>query len=105
MDPKFYDYLYKFWVRNTEDLCSYCSNYIECKEEECSKYENFGGAGFILDSEGEQISTEFSYDTTCCDLDYGDCPMMENSPCKDCFENDMRGFIWNGVIPDNYKAL
>lgn len=106
MREEFNNYLYKFWLEHYSDICKYCKNKIECKEEKCPKYENYGNKGYFVHPDGTQSEEQiFTYDTTCMDLDYGDCPLMEDSPCHNCFENSNSNFVWNEVIPDDFDSI
>ncbi len=52
-----------------------------------------------------EAEVEFNFDITCMDLDFGDCPKLENTPCHNCIQNDLVGFTWNKEIPDDYNTL
>ena len=106
MTKEFTNYLFDFWKYNYQGICDYCLNKIECKGEDCPNYENYGNKGFFVCTDGTQSSEqEFSYDMTCEDINYGDCPMLENTPCHGCIENNMIGFSWNNVVPNNYDCI
>lgn len=79
-------------VMKSEDICHYCKNNIECKGKDCEKYcEGKGG----YSQEGQYFS---DWKWTCKDFDFGTCPLLENTPCNECFDNDYRGFEWRGNI-------
>lgn len=71
------------------DLCEYCLHHIPCKGKECPKF--IQGVG---DVEGK--FPDFQW--TCEDINYGDCPMLENTPCQNCFADMDSHFEWNGKI-------
>ena len=82
--------LIKF-IKQSDDICDYCKNHIECAGEQCEKFEK--GVG----STGND-GTEFpDWHWQCTDFDYGTCAMLENTPCNGCFENDCSGFEWRGT--------
>ena len=74
-------------VMKSEDICSYCKNNIECKGEKCEKY--CKGVG---DADGKFPDLKWS----CMDFDFGTCPLLENTPCNDCFKNNDKDFEWRG---------
>jgi hypothetical protein len=75
--------------RDSDDICAYCKNLIECKGEGCECFEQGKGGT----SDGKEYP-DFKW--TCMDFDYGTCRMMKNTPCNGCFENDCSGFEWRG---------
>jgi hypothetical protein len=82
--------LIKF-IKQSDDICDYCKNHIECAGEQCEKFEKgVGGTG--------DDGTEFpDWHWQCTIFDYGTCAMLANTPCNGCFENDCSGFEWRGV--------
>ena len=74
-------------VMQSEDICSYCKNKIECKGRECEKYRE--GIG---DADGKFPDWKW----TCMDFDFGTCFLLEDTPCNGCFENNTKGFEWRG---------
>ena len=70
-----------------DDYCSICKNYIPCKGKECDCYVEGKGA---TDEKGNYIDWSW----TCMDFNYGDCPKMDDVPCKDC--KIISHFIWRG---------
>ena len=74
-------------VMQSEDTCFYCKNYIACKGKECEKY-----CSGIGDVDGNFPDWKW----TCEDFDFGTCPLLENTPCNECIENDFKGFKWRG---------
>ena len=72
---------------NKENTCELCVHYIECKGKKCEKYIEFNEA---IDENGKTTS----WKGDCLDLNWGDCPMQDDKPCKDCFNMDK--FIWRG---------
>ena len=74
----------------SENICSYCKNNIECKDKECKKYcEGKGAYG----QDGQYFP---DWRWNCKDFDFGTCPLLENTPCNGCFENNAKGFEWRG---------
>ena len=105
MDKNLYNYLFEFWKINAYNICRYCSNDVECKGKECDKYEDYDKVGTLMYEDGTEKELSFKYSNTCMDLDVGSCPLLINTPCHNCIENNMIGFSWNGVIPDNYETF
>ena len=81
--------LIKF-IKQSDDICDYCKNHIECAGEQCEEFEKgVGGTG--------NDGTEFpDWHWQCTIFDYGTCAMLANTPCNGCFENDCSGFEWRG---------
>ena len=75
--------------RDSDDICAYCKNRIECKNEQCEKYSS--GVG---DVDGNYPDWKW----TCMDFDYGTCPLLEDTPCNGCFDDDRKGFEWRGPV-------
>ena len=73
--------------RDSDDICAYCKNRIECKNEQCEKYSS--GVG---DVDGNYPDWKWS----CMDFDYGTCSLLEDTPCNGCFDDDCKGFEWRG---------
>lgn len=71
-------------INNVECLCDICKNYIKCEKEKCKKYMS-GDRGFI---NGSPVMFKW----TCEDFDYGTCPILENTKCNGCIENDFYSF-------------
>ena len=86
-----FDKLLDFYKRHTEHLCESCKNYIPCKGKECEHYESGIGA---TDEQGNKYNWKWD----CRDFNYGECEVLENTPCKGCFDNDLKNFDWNGKI-------
>lgn len=70
-----------------DDYCSICGHFIPCKGTECDCYEEGRG---MTDDKGNYCDHRW----TCMDFDWGDCPKMDNVPCKEC--KIMSHFIWRG---------
>lgn len=60
--------------------CELCDNYTPCPGKSCTSYED-GDRGYL---NGREI--EFHW--TCMDIDYGDCPALEKTPCHECAQKD-----------------
>lgn len=73
-----------------ELICNFCKHDYECQGEGCDKYTEGVGA---TDENGNYHDWKW----TCMDFDYGTCPKLEDTPCNECFENNLRGFEWRGV--------
>ena len=73
--------------RDSDDICAYCKNRIECKNEQCEKYSS--GVG---DVDGNYPDWKW----TCMDFDYGTCLLLADTPCNGCFDDDYIGFEWRG---------
>ena len=73
--------------RDSDDICAYCKNRIECKSQQCEKYSS--GVG---DVDGNYPDWKW----TCMDFDYGTCFLLEDTPCNGCFDDDYKGFEWRG---------
>ena len=77
-------------LMDSENICHYCKNNIVCKSEKCEKYcEGVGGYG----QDGRHFP---DWKWTCKDFDFGTCPLLENTPCNECFDNNCKGFEWRG---------
>lgn len=77
-------------VMKSEDICNYCKNNAECKDKKCEKYcEGEGGCG----QDGQHFP---DWKWTCKDFDFGTCPLLEDTPCNGCFDNNCMGFEWRG---------
>jgi hypothetical protein len=70
-----------------DDYCSICGHFIPCKGKECDCYIEGEGAE---DENGNYIPWKW----TCQDFNWGDCPKMDNVPCKDC--KIISHFVWRG---------
>lgn len=80
-NDKFVNVLYDFWLNNAEDICSYCRYNKPCKAGECEKFIDFE-TDELEDEKGNKY--KYSKSLTCLDLNFGDCPLLENTPCHDC---------------------
>lgn len=80
----------KDFIKNgCDDPCQLCKYYIECNKEKCDKYSE--GVG-LTDEKGNTLDWKWS----CLDFDYGSCAKLEDTPCYECFKNNMSGFEWKG---------
>ena len=82
--------------RDSDDICAYCKNRIECKNEQCEKYSS--GVG---DVDGNYPDWKW----TCMDFDYGTCSLLADTPCNGCFDDDCKGFEWRGPVAGKGDAL
>ena len=73
--------------RDSDDICDYCKNRIECEGQQCEKYSS--GVG---DVDGKY--PDWKWD--CMDFDYGTCSLLADTPCNGCFDDDCKGFEWRG---------
>ena len=73
--------------RDSDDICAYCKNRVECESQQCEKYSS--GVG---DVDGNYPDWKW----TCMDFDYGTCSLLEDTPCNGCFDDDCKGFEWRG---------
>lgn len=89
-NKKYKDYIISLLKENV-DVCSYCVHDKECKGEKCECYiEGVGATG----ENGENYPT---FNWKCTDFRFGECPLLENTPCYNCIENDNKGFEWKGI--------
>ena len=72
------------------DTCKYCLHHKECEGKKCTDY--FDGIG-MSDEKGNYYNQKW----TCMDFNWGDCPSLENTPCKDCIKNNFKNFKWDGI--------
>lgn len=75
---------------NGELICDFCKHDHQCQGEECDKYSE--GVG-CTDESGNYHDWKW----TCMNFNFGTCPKLEDTPCNECFDNDMSGFEWRGV--------
>jgi hypothetical protein len=75
---------------NSEDTCQYCKYDKPCIGDICKCF--IEGVG-MTDNEGKYYNTKW----TCMDFNYGECPMLENTPCNGCAQNDFKNFEWRGI--------
>lgn len=61
-----------------DDICGKCTHQRHCDGKTCPGY--IEGRGGKLD--GQWVDFRW----TCEDLDWGSCPMMEDTPCHGCFD-------------------
>lgn len=65
-------------------LCEHCLHYIPCKEKECPQY--IEGVGGTINGEYK----DWKWD--CTQFNFGECPLLENTPCYNCVQNDYKNF-------------
>ena len=73
--------------RDSDDICAYCKNRVECESQQCEKYSS--GVG---DVDGNYPDWKW----TCMDFAYGTCSLLADTPCNGCFDDDCKGFEWRG---------
>ena len=89
-NKKYKDYIVSLLKENI-DVCSYCVHDKECKGEKCEHYIEGVGA---MDSSGQNYPT---FKWRCTDFSFGECPLLEDTPCYKCVENNNKGFEWKGI--------
>lgn len=82
---------------HSDYMCEYCKHNIPCLKKECEFYESGKG---MYDEAGKYFDWEWS----CMDFNFGDCRKLENTPCKDCFEEDYFHFEWNGQARGDFNV-
>ena len=76
-------------IKKCDDGCILCAHFHKCQEEKCPEFQTHIGA---IDEDGNEYP---DLKFTCMDMDWGTCPMVENTPCKDCdFQNHWE---WRGI--------
>jgi hypothetical protein len=75
---------------HSEDTCQYCKYDTPCKGDKCECF--IEGVG-MTDEQDKYYNIKW----TCMDFNYGECPMLENTPCNECVQNDFGHFEWKGV--------
>jgi hypothetical protein len=78
---------------STAEICEYCEYDNPCQGEDCECY--IEGLG-MEDEQGKYYDWKWS----CMDFDFGTCPMLENTPCNGCVQNDCNHFRWKGITKD-----
>jgi hypothetical protein len=81
--------LVKELARDNGELCDYCKHHISC--DGCELYEE-GEGSYTIDG---IYQGEMAY--SCKDFNFGTCSKRVNTPCNGCFDNDCKGFEWEGV--------
>ena len=81
---------FKEFMLNTDDVCKYCKHNQPCCGKECELYIEGKEA---WDHNGCKHDWEWS----CKDFNFGECPMLENTPCNGCIKNDYSGFEYKEV--------
>lgn len=81
---------FKEFILNPDDACKYCKHNQPCHGKECALYIEGREA---WDHNGCKHDWEWS----CMDFNYGECPMLENTPCNGCIKNKYSGFEYKGV--------
>jgi len=69
-----------------DNICDKCANnpHVVCGKD-CPGWEE-GDEGYL---DGKKIKFHW----TCEDIDYGACAWLENTPCRDCFDENYKGFV------------
>ena len=89
-NKKYKDFIISL-LKEKADICSYCTHDIKCEKEKCKCYiEGIGATG----PNGENYP---DYKWNCTDFVFGECPLLESTPCYKCIENDNKGFEWKGI--------
>lgn len=80
-------------IQYDEDLCSKCKHYLPLPCDVDDNIENcsVGIEGDASWREGKLIYEHWS----CQDMDWGDCPFLENTPCHGCCDDGMGHFELN----------
>lgn len=82
---KYYTDLYISALKRAgDDICLKCVNYHKCEKEKCKS--------FVSGRGGEIDGKYYDFKWTCEDFNYGECAVLENTPCHGCFDNDFSGF-------------
>lgn len=76
-------------VMKSENTCDYCKYNVECKGKECPKY--IEGRG-CTDENGKYHDWKWS----CEDFNFGECPLLKDTPCNGCIGSGNKGFEWRG---------
>lgn len=76
-------------VMKSGNTCDYCKYNVECKGKECPKY--IEGRG-CTDENGKYYDWKWN----CEDFNFGECPLLEDTPCNGCIGNGSKGFEWRG---------
>lgn len=81
---------FKEFMLNPDDACKYCKYNQSCYGNKCELYiegrEAWGHNGCKHD-----------WAWSCMDFNFGECPMLENTPCNGCIKHNMQGFSWRGM--------
>lgn len=77
----------KIALKNNEDTCQLCKHYVICEGKDCNKF-------FEFDEVTDENGKVYPWKGDCLELNWGDCPMQEDKPCKECFHMDK--FVWRG---------
>lgn len=64
--------------------CTVCQHDIKCRGKKCPE--------FICGDKGYLDGKPVDFKWTCMDFTFGECPLLENTPCFHCIENDYSGF-------------
>ena len=89
-NKKYKDFIISL-LKEKVDICSYCVHDVKCEEEKCKCYiEGVGGTG----PNGENYP---DYKWNCTDFVFGECPLLEDTPCYKCVESNNKGFEWKGI--------
>lgn len=81
---------FKEFILNPDDACKYCKHNQPCCGTKCEFY--IKGKG-VRDLNGYHFDWQWS----CQDFTFGECPLLENTPCNGCIKNNRQGFEWRGM--------
>ena len=74
-------------ILKSDEVCNYCKHFKPCDGKSCKQYIEGVGA---YNHTGHKHDWEWS----CMDFNYGECPMLENTPCNGC--NFKNNWEWRG---------
>ena len=68
-----------------DDICEKCKNHVECHGRSCPQ--------FIEGNEGTLDGRPVKFQWDCRDFTFGECPMLEKTPCFQCIEQNHAHFV------------